>query len=51
MAERRLRTAQRKKRARAKFWTDHGEKVRLTAIGGSIVLIAALIAKSLIGGG
>lgn len=50
MAERRLRTAQRKKRARAKFWSDHGEKVRLVLIGGSVVLIATWIAKALLGG-
>ncbi|MDB5449530.1 MAG: hypothetical protein JWQ52_658 [Phenylobacterium sp.] len=49
MAERRLRTAQRKKRARAKFWDRHGEKLRLMLIGSALVLIAGCVAKAALG--
>ena len=41
---RRLRTTQWKKRARAKFWTEHGEKFRLVVIGGAIVAAASAVA-------
>ncbi|WP_279386494.1 hypothetical protein [Phenylobacterium hankyongense] len=44
-----MRTAQRKKRARAKFWDRHGEKVRLMLIGSGLVLIAAFVAKATLG--
>jgi len=46
MAERRLRTSQRKKRARARFWDDHGEKIRLGSIGAVMVVVAYVIAKA-----
>lgn len=44
--ERRLRTAQRKKRARARFWDDHGEKIRLGLIGTAMVIVAYVVAKA-----
>lgn len=50
MAERRLRTATRKKRARARFWDTHGEKFRLALIGGTIVVLVSWIAKLALGG-
>lgn len=49
MAEKRLRTAQRKKRARARFWDQHGEKFRLGLIGGGTVLVVYFIAQKLLG--
>ena len=48
MAERRLRTAKRKKRERARFWEDHGEKVRLGLIGAVMVIVAYVIAKAML---
>ncbi len=50
MAGRRLRTAKRNERAREKFWNEHGEKVRLTLIGGSVLLISVVIANLAFGG-
>jgi hypothetical protein len=50
MSERRLRTAQRKKRARAKFWDSHGEKIRLALIAGGMVVAASLVARAALGG-
>jgi hypothetical protein len=49
MAERRLRTATRKKRERAKFWDKNGEKIRLGLIGGAIIIFAVWIARSALG--
>jgi hypothetical protein len=49
MAERRLRTAQRKKRARARFWQDHGEKIRVGLIATAMVLVAVFVAKKALG--
>ena len=48
MPERRLRTVQRRKRARARFWDNHAEKVRLGLIGGGIVIVTALAAQMLL---
>jgi hypothetical protein len=50
MSERRLRTAQRKKRARAKFWDSHGEKIRLALIAAGMVVAASLVARAALGG-
>ena len=50
MSERRLRTAQRKKRTRARFWDDHGEKIRLSLIAAAMVIAASWIAKAALGG-
>jgi len=50
MAERRLRTAQRKKRAKARFWDEHGEKIRLALIAGAMVAGSVMIAKAALGG-
>ncbi|MDB5417590.1 MAG: hypothetical protein JWP50_1009 [Phenylobacterium sp.] len=50
MSERRLRTAQRKKRTRARFWDDHGEKIRLGLIAAAMVIAATWIAKAALGG-
>jgi hypothetical protein len=50
MSERRLRTSQRKKRARARFWDDHGEKIRVGLIAAAMVLMASFIAKAALGG-
>jgi len=49
MTERRLRTSQRKRRARARFWEDHGEKIRLGLIAAAMVLIASWVAKAALG--
>jgi len=49
MSERRLRTSQRKRRARARFWDDHGEKIRLGLIAAAMVVVASWIAKSALG--
>ncbi|MFC3070101.1 hypothetical protein [Phenylobacterium soli] len=45
-----MRTAQRKKRARAKFWDEHGERVRLALIAAGMVAGASLIARLAVGG-
>lgn len=50
MAERRLRTAQRKKRAKARFWDEHGEKIRLALIAGGMVVASIVVAKAALGG-
>ena len=50
MPERRLRTSQRKRRARARFWDDHGEKIRVGLIAAAMVLAASWIAKTALGG-
>lgn len=50
MSERRLRTSQKKRRARARFWDDHGEKIRLGLIAAGMVVIASWIAKTALGG-
>lgn len=50
MPERRLRTEQRKKRARARFWDNHGEKFRLGLIATAMVIVASWIAKAALGG-
>lgn len=50
MGERRLRAAQRKKRARARFWDSHGEKIRLAVIAGGMVAVASIIARAVVGG-
>jgi hypothetical protein len=50
MSERRLRTAQRKRRARARFWDDHGEKIRVGLIAAGMVLMASFVAKAALGG-
>ena len=45
---RRLRTTHWKKRAREKFWTEHGEKFRLVLVGGGMIVLAtALMAFAL----
>jgi hypothetical protein len=44
-----LRTSQRKRRARARFWEDHGEKIRLGLIGGAMIVVAYMIAKAALG--
>jgi len=49
MSERRLRTEQRKRRDRARFWDDHGEKIRLGLIAAAMVVIASWIAKTALG--
>jgi cell division protein FtsL len=49
MGERRLRTAVRRKRERARFWTEHGEKVRLTVIAVIAVLLSTFIVKTTLG--
>ncbi|HEV2531578.1 hypothetical protein [Phenylobacterium sp.] len=49
MSERRLRSSQRKRRARARFWDDHGEKIRLGLIAAAMVLIASWVAKAALG--
>ena len=49
MAERRLRTAQRKRRERAKFWDRNGEKIRLGLIGGAIIVLGVMIARAALG--
>jgi hypothetical protein len=49
MSERRLRTSQRKRRARARFWDDHGEKIRLGLIAAVMVVVASWIAKTALG--
>jgi hypothetical protein len=49
MSERRLRTSQRKRRARARFWDDHGEKIRLGLIAAAMVVIARWVAKAALG--
>lgn len=41
---RRQRTTAWKARARQKFWTEHGEKVRLILIGGCVVAAASAFA-------
>lgn len=50
MNDRRLRTATRKKRARARFWDSHGEKFRLALIGGTVVVLVSWIAKVALSG-
>ena len=50
MSERRLRTAQRKKRARARFWDAYGERIRLALIAGGMVVAASLVARAALGG-
>jgi hypothetical protein len=50
MSERRLRTSQRKRRERARFWDDHGEKIRLGLIAAAMVIAASWIAKAALGG-
>jgi hypothetical protein len=50
MSDRRLRSAQRKKRARARFWDQHGEKFRLALIAGGMVAAASLVARAALGG-
>ncbi|HEX3700853.1 MAG TPA: hypothetical protein VHV27_09295 [Phenylobacterium sp.] len=42
---RRLRTSAWKKRARARFWTEHAERLRLVLIGGTVVIAAGLVAE------
>ena len=49
MSERRLRSAQRKKRARARFWDDHGEQIRLGLIAAGMVAAASVVAKMALG--
>lgn len=49
MRERRLRTAVRKKLARARFWNVYGERIRLALIGASMVLAASWIARMALG--
>jgi hypothetical protein len=49
MGERRLRTSQRRKRAKARFWDAHGNAIRLTLIGGGMVLLASCVAKLSVG--
>jgi hypothetical protein len=41
---RRKRTTAWKARARQKFWTEHGEKVRLVVIGAGVVVVASAFA-------
>ena len=48
MTERRLRTTQRKKRARAKFWDVYGERIRLGLIAGAMVITATVVAQALL---
>jgi hypothetical protein len=43
MGDKRLRTAQRRKRARAKFWDRYGDAFRLTLIGGGVAIAATWI--------
>jgi hypothetical protein len=50
MTDRRLRTTQRKRRQRARFWDDHGEKIRLGLIAAVMVVAASWIAKAALGG-
>lgn len=40
-----LRSAERKKRARAKFWDRYGERLRLALIGGGAFIAATCIAE------
>ena len=49
MTQPRLRTKVLKMRARARFWDDHGEKIRLVLIGGSVVLVVSAVAKIALG--
>lgn len=49
MPERRLRTAQRKKRARAKVIERYSEAIKLALIGGGVVIIAVFLAKKMLG--
>jgi hypothetical protein len=48
MTQRRLRTAKRKKRAKAQFWDRHGGNLRLTAIGACMVAVASAAAWMLL---
>jgi hypothetical protein len=48
MPGRRLRTAQRRRRARARFWDYHGDKLRLALIGGGMVLVTSLAAQMIL---
>jgi hypothetical protein len=41
---RRKRTSAWKARARQKFWTEHGEKVRVALIGGGMILLVCAFA-------
>jgi len=50
MGERRLRTAQRKNRARARFWDNHGERIRVALIAGATVAVASIIVRAVVGG-
>lgn len=50
MPERRLRTAQRRKRARARFWDLHGEQIRLALIAAGMITAASAVAKMALGG-
>jgi hypothetical protein len=47
-SRRRLRTSAWKKRARAKFWTEHAEAVRLALIGGAIVIAVTVVTAALV---
>ena len=45
MPGRRRLTEHGRRRAREKFWHEHGEKLRLALIGGGAVVVVSLLAK------
>jgi hypothetical protein len=49
MSEHRLRTKVRKMRERARFWDNHGEKIRLALIGSGVVLAVSAVMKVAVG--
>jgi hypothetical protein len=44
LRRRRQRTSAWKARARQKFWTEHGEKIRLVLIGGGVIVAVSSVA-------
>jgi hypothetical protein len=42
------RTVYARERARARFWTEHSETIRIVVIGGGMVLVVSLLAQMIL---